>query len=130
MRISPGVLMLATSFLFATDVLSVTTDSNQAQIAKVDSIGNHRFLRIHHKRNEDGVESEDASLEERTWSLSAKSQEKLAKVAKELGIDVAKADTSHSYLLRIQQTDEYRQYVALLEGLKKAERPKKAPDFH
>ncbi|OWZ11567.1 RxLR effector protein [Phytophthora megakarya] len=124
MRVSQAVLVLVASFLFTSEALSATMDSNQAQIAKMTSPGDQRLLRAYHKSTDEEIDSEDDSLEERGLNSAAKAQ--LARVAEGLGIDIQKAERSATYLAQIQQTAEYGQYKTLLEKLQKEGRSKKA----
>ncbi|GMF25509.1 unnamed protein product [Phytophthora fragariaefolia] len=96
MRLSQVLVVVAVSFLVASEAFSTTKDPNQAQT--VTSSGEHRPLRTHNKV----VEDDDSSSDER-----AITDLEMKTILKDMGIwDVVKKTPNK--LLTLDRYEEYR----------------------
>ncbi|OWZ11686.1 Avirulence (Avh) protein [Phytophthora megakarya] len=129
MRLSQVLFVFAASFVFTSDAISVLTQANHVQVTKVSSTGDQRLLRAHRLPSDEEVESDDDSLEERMYGLSAEAERKLIAFANSLGVDLEKAMTNATYMASFQRSKEYGEYLTFLNALKKEARLKKTPRF-
>ncbi|KAE9000215.1 hypothetical protein PF010_g13231 [Phytophthora fragariae] len=104
MRLSQVLVLIAASFLVASEAHSTTTESNQVKLSEVASPSgpNQRLLRTHQQI----VEDEDDSSEERTFTPTQ--LEKLERYATKLGINWERAQRDTQYLQAHARYSEYQ----------------------
>ncbi|KAG3166082.1 hypothetical protein PC128_g19804 [Phytophthora cactorum] len=128
MRLSQVLLAIAASFLFNSEALSATMDSNQAKIAKVASTGgpSQRLLRASYTPVE---EVDDA--EERLGGMdkfSVEHQNILKALAKKLGFNLSQAMADTGYFSKLPPP-VFMEYITMYNTIYKMYPHKKQKHF-
>ncbi|EGZ13041.1 hypothetical protein PHYSODRAFT_286533 [Phytophthora sojae] len=118
MRVAPVLLLIAATFLAASEALSTTTDSNKVKTSQVilPSGPSLRLLRKHNKV----VDEDEDSSEGRT--LTDLQMAEMEKFAEKLGMNWARVQSGTMYLQRHAKYAEYQEtmnkYIAINQKIK------------
>ncbi|ETI55835.1 hypothetical protein F443_01523, partial [Phytophthora nicotianae P1569] len=129
MRLAQTFVVISTAFLASSKALSTATKLSQISTEPWVDGPNQRFVRTHPTPDEDDDDPEETHLtavqdnsDSEEGGLKSKDWEELAKYAKNLGLDVERAERSATYLHTMQ--DAYTKYQAQLNKLIQKRRSK------